>query len=97
MLFEDILILIALGMGVIFVGLPGYKLYRRLTYKRDPLQEAKERHEQARIALEAAKLDNEAAKIGKETNKVFDELYSETLSEVDNEAENKQKGGTHGY
>jgi hypothetical protein len=90
MLFEDILILLAAGAGLIFVGIPGYKILRLLfPKKRDTLKEAQERLQQARIDLEAAKLD-------KQTSEAYDNLYKESL-EDDEVHEDKNKGGKNGY
>jgi len=89
MLFEDILIIIATGLGVFFVGIPAWKIVRLLVpKKRDPLQEARDRHEQARIALEVAKLD-------KATNDVIEDLYQEATENTHDEV-HENKGGSHG-
>lgn len=85
MWFEDLLILLAGGISVFFIGIPGYKLYKTLVPpKRDPLKEAQQRLEQAR-------LDAEAAKLNKETQHLYDQMYTEALEEQDSsESESKE-------
>jgi len=83
MWFEDLLLLLMLGGGVFFIGIPGFKLIRRLfPQKTNPLEEAKER-------LEQAKLEAEAARLNKETEKVYSHLYEESLE--DDNTETKQE------
>lgn len=82
MLFEQLIIL-ALAVAVFFmIVLPTYRFVR--TYlikpKRDPLKEA-------RIRLDIAKEETEAAKLNKEAERLYDELYHETL-----EDESKKEG-----
>lgn len=84
MWLEDLLIFIALGAGIFFIGIPLIKLVNQLKpKKRDLLAEAKEKLEQALV-------EKEAAKISKETEQVYSEMYSDVLSEDTNE---KQKKG----
>lgn len=81
MLLEDILLFLLLGSGVFLIGLPFYKLVRTIVpNRRNPVKEAKERLEQARLELEAAK-------VNKEVEKVYEDLYSD----VTNEDENRRK------
>lgn len=84
MWLEDLLILIAMGVGVFFIGIPLIKLVKQLTPKRrDPLAEAKEK-------LEQAKLEVQAAKLNKEAEEVYSHLYEDVLNEEKNE--NQKKG-----
>jgi hypothetical protein len=86
--FVDILLFLLGGSGIFFIGIPFYKLMRRvLPSKRDTLAEAKERLEQAR-------LDAEAARLNKEAEKIYDHLYEDALQkddEVDEENEAKHR------
>jgi len=82
MLLEDIMILLLMGSGIFFIGIPFYKLVRKVVpEKRDPVKEARERLERARLELEAAK-------VNKEVEKVYDNLYSEV---TEDETENRRK------
>ncbi len=84
MWLEDLLVFIAIGIGVFFIGIPLIKLVKQLTpKKRNPLAEAKEKLEQARLEVEAAKLNKEA-------EEVYSYLYEDVLNEEKNE---KQKKG----
>lgn len=84
MWLEDLLILVIMGLGIFFVGIPLIKLLKRLTpEKRNPLAEAKEK-------LEQAKLEVEAAKLNKEVEQVYSTLYEDVLNEDNND---KQKKG----
>jgi hypothetical protein len=75
MLFEDLIMLLALGSGVFLIGIPFYKLLRAVVpQKRDPVAEAK-------IRLEAAKADAEAAKLNKQTEKLYDDLYKDVIED----------------
>lgn len=77
MLFETVLLLILIGFSIFFVGIPLVKLIKVFVpQKRNPLKEAQER-------LELAKIEAEAAKLNKETEKIFEHLYEDTL-ETDN-------------
>lgn len=86
MLFEDIMLLILLGSGVFLIGIPCYKLVRKIIpAKRNPLVDAKERLEQARLEVEAARLD-------KEREKLYNQMYNEVLEdEVDIKQQEKRK------
>ena len=85
MLFEDILMLIALSSGVFFIGIPIWKLIRTLVpQKRDPVAEAKQR-------LAVAKADAEAAKLNKETEKVYEELYHDVLQDDETNENNRRR------
>lgn len=75
MLFEDLLLLFAMGSGIFFVGIPVWKFIRlAMPERRDPVAEAK-------LRLEVAKADAEAARLNKETEKVYENLYSEVLED----------------
>ena len=77
MLFESILVFLAIGMGTLFVGIPGYKIVKNLLpHKTDPLAEAKER-------LEIAKKELEAARLNKEAEKLYGKMYEEVLADDD--------------
>jgi hypothetical protein len=83
MWFEDLLLLLMLASGVFFIGIPGYKLISKLIPKKtNPLEEAKQR-------LEHAKLEAQAARLNKETEKVYSSLYEETIEDAD-EQEQKE-------
>lgn len=86
MLFEEILlVLLGGGIGVFMIGLPTYKLIRSvIPAKRNPLKEAQER-------LELARLEAEAAKLNKKTEKVYEDIYHETLEEDDIENEKHRR------
>jgi hypothetical protein len=75
MLIEDMLIMLLLGSGVFFIGIPAYKFVRALfPQKKDPVAEA-------RVRLSVAKANVEAAKMDKEAEKIYEQLYSEALEE----------------
>lgn len=75
MFLQDMLIVLALSLGFFFVGIPLYKIVKNiLPKKRDPLKEARER-------LEIAHKEAEAAKLNKEAEKLYDQMYSETLDD----------------
>jgi hypothetical protein len=85
MLFEDILMLLALGGSVFFIGIPIWKLIRTIVPpKRDPVAEAKQR-------LAVAKADAEAAKLNKETEKVYEELYQDVLQDDETNENNRRR------
>lgn len=82
MLLEDILILLLLGSGVFLIGIPFFKLVRAVVpNRRDPVKEARERLEHARLELEAAK-------VNKEVEKVYEDLYSDV---TEDETQNRSK------
>lgn len=75
MLFQDILILLAFGIGVFFIGIPLYKIVKiTLPQKRDPVKEAQ-------IRLEMARKENEAAHLNKEAEKLYETMYEEALDD----------------
>jgi hypothetical protein len=75
MLLEDLLLLAAIGIVGLGVGLPIVRLYKSAPWrKRDPLAEAKER-------LRVAKIDAEAARVNREADRIYEELYQESLAE----------------
>lgn len=81
MLFESILIFLLLVVSFFLIGLPLIKLIKILIPpKRDPLQEAK-------VRLEVAQKEAAAARLNKEAEKVYSNLYAETLEEDDDEEE----------
>lgn len=83
MLLEDILLLLLMGSGVFLIGIPFFKLVKAVVpaAKRDPVKEARERLEQARLELEAAK-------VNKEVEKVYEDLYSDV---TEDETQNRSK------
>lgn len=88
MLVETMLIILALGTGTFFVGIPVWKLTRRLAPpKVDPIGDAKQRLELAKAELEAARLDKEAEKL---YGKMYDEAL-EDESSVDEKTNNRSK------
>jgi hypothetical protein len=86
MWFEDLLLLMMLASGVFFIGIPGFKVLKRLMpqKKTNPLEAAKER-------LQQAKLESEAARLDKETEKVYSHLYEETVEEDFEQKQEKRK------
>lgn len=88
MLVETMLIILALGTGTFFVGIPIWKLTRKLVpSKADPIGDAKER-------LELAKAELEAARLNKEAEKLYGKMYDEALeddSSVDEKTNNRSK------
>jgi hypothetical protein len=75
MLLEDLLVLVLGAVVAGFIVPPGWRLYRRIVpAKRNPVREAKER-------LEAARLEAEAARLNKETEHIVEELYNEEVNE----------------
>ncbi len=75
MWFEDLLLLALLASGVFLIGIPLYKIVRYLIpQKKNPLADAKERLEQARLEVEAARLD-------REREKLYNQMYTEALEE----------------
>lgn len=83
MWFEDLLLLALLGSGVFLIGIPLYKLTKVLhPKKRNPLHEAQERLDQAKLEVQAARLD-------KEREKLYNQMYNEALE--DEEQQNQQQ------
>jgi hypothetical protein len=76
MLLEDILLALAVGAVLLFVGLPIVRLLRSIPSlrRRDPLAEARAR-------LEAAKKEEEAAKLHREADRIYERLYDDTLAQ----------------
>ena len=73
MMPEDLLLVVAIGVVLGFVGWPLYLLaYRLRRKKRDPLAEA---HERLRIA----QVEAETARVNRETERIYDEMYKEAL------------------
>jgi hypothetical protein len=74
MALEYILLLLALGSGAFFIGIPTFKIINALIprSKKSALAEAKERLEQARS-------DAAAAKLNKQTERLYNEMYEEAL------------------
>jgi hypothetical protein len=74
MLLEDILLAVALGVVVLMVGRPILRLIKAAPSRpKDPLAEAQER-------LRLAKLEAEAARVNREAEKIYEQLYEETLA-----------------
>lgn len=75
MAFEILLSMFATGIGVFFVAIPGYKLYKTIfPSKNNPVKDAKEK-------LEQAKAEAEAAKLNKQTEELYKTLYEEILKD----------------
>lgn len=75
LIFEHLLVVLVIVVGVYFIGIPAWKLYRTLVPpKKDPLKEAK-------IRLEIARSEAEAAKLNQETEKLYDNLYKDVLED----------------
>lgn len=83
MLFETVLLLIAAGVIIFFIGIPFYKLIRAVPVRKDPVKEAK-------IRLELAEKELEAAKLNKKTEQLYTEMYSEVLEDEPSEKGKKQ-------
>jgi hypothetical protein len=84
MLFESVLLFIAVSIAIFFIGIPLVKLVKTLIPpKRDPLQEAQQR-------LEIARKEAEAARLNKEAEKLYQKMYQEVL-EDDTSQEEKEK------
>lgn len=78
MLFEDILLLLMGGAAIFFIGIPIYRFVKLVVpQKRNPLVEAKER-------LERARLEAEAARLNKEAEKLYEQIYKESLQDEEN-------------
>lgn len=88
MLFEQLMLLILFGVVVFMVIIPIYKFIMSFVVKAkpNPLKEAKKR-------IAVAKAEHEAAILNKETEKLYDSLYKETLqdSEEFEDSQLKQK------
>jgi hypothetical protein len=73
MVLEDLLLVVAIGVLLGFVGWPLYLFAHRLSRRKgDPLAEA---HERLRIA----QVEAETARVNRETERIYDEMYKETL------------------
>jgi hypothetical protein len=80
MLLEDILLAIAVGVALLVVSVPIVRFMKVAPWRRrDPLAEAQER-------LRIAKLEAEAARVNREAEKIYENLYEETLG--------RDRGGT---
>jgi hypothetical protein len=74
MLLEDILLAAAVGAVILVFGVPIVRYLKVMPWRRrDPLAEAKER-------LRIAKLEAEAARLNREAEKIYENLYEETLA-----------------
>lgn len=83
MLFESLLMLVAVGLAIFMVGIPLIKLVKALVpSKRDSLKEAK-------VRLEVAHKDVEAARLNKETDKLYQQMYEEISEEDSKESKDK--------
>lgn len=75
MLLEDLLLVLAIGVVALVLGLPIWRILQSASWRRkDPLAEAQER-------LRIAKLEVEAARLNRETEKIYEALYEETLKD----------------
>jgi hypothetical protein len=84
MLFESVLLFIAVGIAIFFIGIPLIKLVKALIPpKRDPLQEAQQR-------LEIAHKEMEAARLNKEAEKLYQKMYQEVLDEETSQEEKEK-------
>jgi hypothetical protein len=73
MVLEDLLLVVAIGVVLGFVGWPLYLFAHRLSRRKgDPLAEA-----QARLRI--AQAEAETARVNRETERIYDEMYKETL------------------
>jgi hypothetical protein len=78
MWFQDLLLLLLLVSSIFFIGIPLFKIVKLLipTRPKNPLAEAKDR-------LERARLESEAAHLNKETEKLYNKMYEEALQDED--------------
>jgi TPP-dependent pyruvate/acetoin dehydrogenase alpha subunit len=77
MLLEDILLAVVIGVVLLLVVWPAYRLVKTATpewRRRDPLAEAKAR-------LKAAQTEAEAARIHREADRIYEKLYDDTLAD----------------
>ena len=73
MVAEDLLLIVAVGVVLGFVGWPVYLFAHRLSRRKgDPLADAQER-------LRIARIEAETARVNRETERIYDEMYKETL------------------
>lgn len=73
MLLEDILLAVAVGVVLLMVAVPIVRFLKVAPWrKRDPLAEAQER-------LRIAKLEAEAARVNREAEKIYEQMYEETV------------------
>lgn len=80
------MLLLLAGSSVFLIGIPCYRLIKAVLPKerKNPVVDAKERLEQARLELEAARLN-------KESEKLYEQMYQEAL-EDDDTNNNQTKG-----
>jgi len=77
MLFESMLVIIAAVVAIMLIAGPAIRLVKMLfPAKRDPLKDAREE-------LEIAQKEIEAARLKREAEKIYSQLYTETLEESD--------------
>jgi hypothetical protein len=89
MLLEDLLLAVAIAIVGLLVGWPIVRALKGAPWrKRDPLADAQER-------LRVAKVDAEAARLNRETERIYESLYEETLA--DEESGEGKKGKGHGH
>ena len=85
MWLEELLLLGVIGLAIFFVGIPFVKLVNHLIpKKRNPVAEAQEKLQQAKLELEATKL-------AKETEQIYSTLYDEVLNETDKTNQQERK------
>jgi hypothetical protein len=88
MLLEDILLAAAIGVAAWMVVMPIVRFLKVAPWRRkDPLAEAHER-------LRVAQVEAEIARVNRETEKIYEGLYDETLS--DETTAEPEKGKGHG-
>ena len=85
---EIMLIAAAIVTGTYYIGIPIWKLVKKLSpQKIDPIGAAKER-------LELAKAEIEAARLNKEAEELYGKMYEEALedeSSIDEKTHNRSK------
>ena len=75
MLLEDLLLVVVVGIVVLLLGRPIVRLLQTASWRqKDPLAEAKER-------LRIAKIEAEVARVNRETERIYEGLYEDTLKE----------------
>lgn len=86
MLFEQLLIFVAIFLAIFMIGIPLIKLVKALIpVKKDPLAEAK-------IRLEVARKEAEAARLNQETDKIYNQICNDIVDDSIYADERKEKG-----
>lgn len=87
MLFETLAIALVIAASVYFMGFPAFKIFsiwHKNKQPRNPVEEARKR-------LADIQAEVEAAKLNKQTEKLIDTLYEESLEDSNEEAHYDQQ------